>query len=501
MNLLPYLSIVPGKIPTVNQLEKALLTLGYNIADAKLYGLKIVGGVKTVELLLGGGSSSHDRLHAMDSAADHAAVSAQYKGMIPQADPGTGEWKLVPMPGGSGQTEFTKLISGNVIWISGLDFFVTDCVYIIAGINYSSSAITITLDDADNTYTRIDVIYVDVNGSVGVLTGTPAANPSKPIIDNLTQLELTQVIIEANATGPSNIITIQVYDENTEWTTVSSIPDPLTSSVDFESTVDPAQNTKCIKVEKTGITGIERVHLFFTSVTPVVITPDASIIMQICSSSAFPVSAGITICLKRNGIQVGTQTGIDGFNYGFISTLAGWQTLIISAANFNITYPQAVDEIELAFNTIPWGNIGFNVRFDDIKIQTGISVIYNDAITRIVELKVVSDLMNPLTGDGKIIFCIPLEMDGMKLNAAHAFVTTAATGDTLIQIRNISLSADMLTTRIKIDSTHYTSYSSTIQPEIDITNASVKTGDLIAVDVDSVAAASKGLGVILTFKN
>lgn len=47
-------SNVPGKIPSVNQLETTLLGIGYNRADGKLYALKVAGGIKTVVLLATG---------------------------------------------------------------------------------------------------------------------------------------------------------------------------------------------------------------------------------------------------------------------------------------------------------------------------------------------------------------------------------------------------------------------------------------------------------------
>lgn len=87
------ISNVAGRVPTVNQLLTSELGLGYNRADGKLYGIKDVGGVKSV-VLLGdgtGGSSAHDRLHAITSLLDHAAASGDDKGKILGSDIDTGE--------------------------------------------------------------------------------------------------------------------------------------------------------------------------------------------------------------------------------------------------------------------------------------------------------------------------------------------------------------------------------------------------------------------------
>ncbi len=95
-----WVSNVAGRIPTVSQLLLAISNLGYNRVDALFYGLKVVGGVKTVVCL--GESlepgSSHTRLHAMDSSIDHAKVLLADYGKIPQANALTGEWELVDFP-------------------------------------------------------------------------------------------------------------------------------------------------------------------------------------------------------------------------------------------------------------------------------------------------------------------------------------------------------------------------------------------------------------------
>ncbi len=102
MGLLPYLSNIEGRVPSVNQLEKALLNLGYNIKDAKLYGLKVTGGTKTVQLLLGGGTPTegHDRLHAVDSALDHAAATSGNRNKLVASNPATGAIEFIDKPAG-----------------------------------------------------------------------------------------------------------------------------------------------------------------------------------------------------------------------------------------------------------------------------------------------------------------------------------------------------------------------------------------------------------------
>lgn len=111
-----------------------------------------------------------------------------------------------------------RVWGGDVSWVSGLTFNVKKCIYYIKGQFYSSEQTNVTLQDADPSLERIDVICATNTGSVVVLTGTPSATPIKPVIDPDSQVELTFIRLGAGATTP-NLDTELIYDENTEaWT-------------------------------------------------------------------------------------------------------------------------------------------------------------------------------------------------------------------------------------------------------------------------------------------
>lgn len=115
-------------------------------------------------------------------------------------------------------------------------------------------------------------------------------------------------------------------------------------------------------------------------------------------------------------------------------------------------------------------------------------------------IKVFPDQKLNVVGDGKFVFAISDDMDGMNLVDADAFVSTVSTSGTVtVQIRNITQAADMLSTRITIDANEFTSYSAATQPVVDAANDDVAVADMISVDVDGVGTGSKGLGVILEF--
>ena len=63
---------------------------------------------------------------------------------------------------------------------------------------YAASTVTLRTADADNP--RLDLIYVDSSGAVGVVRGTPAAVPFPPSLGPATRMHLAQVRVLA-ATG------------------------------------------------------------------------------------------------------------------------------------------------------------------------------------------------------------------------------------------------------------------------------------------------------------
>lgn len=117
---------------------------------------------------------------------------------------------------------------------------------------------------------------------------------------------------------------------------------------------------------------------------------------------------------------------------------------------------------------------------------------------RITEIKIFDDDTVTATGDGRAYFCVPSPYNGLNLIDADAFVTTvSSSGTPTVQIRNVTQAADMLTTRITIDASEFTSYTAATPPVIDAANDDVATGDIIAIDVDVAGTGAKGLGVIL----
>lgn len=137
----------------------------------------------------------------------------------------------------------------------------------------------------------------------------------------------------------------------------------------------------------------------------------------------------------------------------------------------------------------------------DWTVSLSAAVIGSDLGKRVIQVKVIDDATTLTTGDGKVIFLVPQELNGYNLVGANAFVTTvSSSGTPTIQIRNVTDAVDMLSTRITIDASEYTSYTAAAAAVVDATYDDVATGDRLAVDVDVAGTGAKGLGIVLTFQ-
>lgn len=122
----------------------------------------------------------------------------------------------------------------------------------------------------------------------------------------------------------------------------------------------------------------------------------------------------------------------------------------------------------------------------------------------VASILVFDDSQNVAAGDGAgdVFWRVPAILSGFNLVAVAAQVQTAGTTNTTdIQVRNVTQAADMLTTKITIDSTEKDSSTAAAAAVIDAANDDVATGDEIRIDVDAVSTTPpKGLVVELTFQ-
>lgn len=120
---------------------------------------------------------------------------------------------------------------------------------------------------------------------------------------------------------------------------------------------------------------------------------------------------------------------------------------------------------------------------------------------RMVGIQVFDSATDVATGDGKAFFRIPSTLNGYNLVGVAMSVYTAGTTNTTdVQIRNVTDSVDMLSTKLTIDSAEVDTSTAATAAVIDTTKDDVATGDRISIDVDATSTTkAKGLYVELVF--
>lgn len=274
----------------------------------------------------------------------------------------------------SGNAMISQLLSGSVYWDTGYTFKVSECLYMIRGITYHSEAGTVTLEDADPDLDRIDVIYVDSDETIGKITGTPSANPLKPMVNPASQLELTYVYVAAGSTSPS-VLNEQVYQENVEWAT--SWDSEIGGLVDFESIISPYAGTYCIRASIDPANpnpNLDGVDIYFDSASTYDITNAILVLMIKTNKSWLSTTGGLCYLTLRlyNGATLISQTPVvikDG-KYGFSSKVTTWQAIVVPIADFGAN-SMIIDQLNIHFNG-KWAQRDVTIDFDSIFFQGGV---------------------------------------------------------------------------------------------------------------------------------
>ena len=269
----------------------------------------------------------------------------------------------------NGLAPSNAIISGNAAYSgTGLMYNITALQYRIAGVIYNSLATSIALVAADPTFDRIEVLYVDNLGVVGVLAGTPAAAPVKPQVDPNTQVEITFVTVAAGASAPSGLTTIDIYKEDTappEWVGSSDF------GADFTETVNSYTGTNCINT----LTGfIKDKELIFTPAAPYAINGGDLVFWLAPTSSMAAPNKAFRIGFFNAGVLVGTYASLGGvpfIQYGFdpLGPNNVYQLIVIPMTEFGVL-PATVDALRIYK---PNGGPTQNTTFllDDVVIIEG----------------------------------------------------------------------------------------------------------------------------------
>lgn len=148
-----------------------------------------------------------------------------------------------------GATNASSIFGGTVLWLQDMDYSVISLSYIINGTVFSNLNENVTLEPSDPVNPRIDIIYADNQGNIGVITGQPSSNPIAPIVEINTQILVTTIYISAGATQPDDVSRYIVYSDNlsTDWEPWVAAIDA--SKVDFDHLINVNSGTKSITIK------------------------------------------------------------------------------------------------------------------------------------------------------------------------------------------------------------------------------------------------------------
>jgi len=271
-------------------------------------------------------------------------------------------------------TNVTRIISGSAVWDSLLVYSVTKCWYYINGILYSSAPTNVTLATADSSNPRIDVIYCDTLGNVGVITGIPSPDPVKPTVNPLSQIELTHINVNAQGTTPAGVSQRIIYNENVgvpnEWNTSTDVP---ASGVDFAYTVNPYVG---IKSAFAPAYFNSNYSLIFTNNAFVNADTLSELSMYLRQNSAPPAArAGTTmfsIILYKSGVPITKPVLVSDGLYGYsVLTLNSYQHLAVPFSDFLFknALDKTFDQIQIAIEFLFVPKLGY--QFDYITAGAG----------------------------------------------------------------------------------------------------------------------------------
>lgn len=272
------------------------------------------------------------------------------------------------------------VVSGGIVsWITGLQFQLSPTAYYIDGVLYMIVSDTVTLDPADDTFGRFDILVVDTSLNFTFVKGVASAEPLKPTPDPLTQLELTSIYIPANAVEPEPLPTDEfIYDENDsgEWfQTASGV------TVDWAGVVDPYIGTYCIDVG--ALTNGD--YLQFEAGSSLDRADYETIILNLKLKATIPTTSNrMVLTFLLDGVPVSSQ-----YTLSFDRSITSWQNIGVS------------------FGAITWSGTSFNqVRFTWIRSgggsYTGIYLDYIKLETNIEQPPIQQsiELMGDVNGSG-----------------------------------------------------------------------------------------------------
>jgi hypothetical protein len=267
-------------------------------------------------------------------------------------DPGTGGGDITP-------TGNYLISGGGVAYVSGRSYIVAAGTAMINGDVVSWQQTTVTLDAADGTHPRLDVIAVDAASGPTVIDGTAAAAPTVPGVDPATQLQLTLALINAGETAPVVNI-VDVYHENVEWTTSRS-----GTTNTLASTSGPLEGT--VSIEGTAVTTGN--YFQCQNASPIDLADNENLVFTIKSKAAWPATRSLSIQFGSGTTARGSIVTFKDGTFGFDSSDIDTEQQIVIPLSLFGANGLSVNRVRF---TCAGSGATIGYRVDDIELQGGV---------------------------------------------------------------------------------------------------------------------------------
>ena len=269
----------------------------------------------------------------------------------------------------------TQLLTGGASWSgTGMVFDVTVLTYQINGVNYTSSATSVTLSVGDPSDPRFDAIVVDEFGVVSVITGSPSANPVTPTIPG-DQVLVQYVLVNAGAITPA-ITDEWVYRESqfADWTGSLSTPAGSPTANFSSSSPAPFDGAACLLASYSAYSTARYIRL--QAPTPInrATYVGLSLRVYLLQDLSGPSGRRPFVTLRGSGTNLLGSRYLEA--HGLNLSLVGvWQQVTIPTALFGGSLAQTtINSIQLSLlptNGIYSGIPSVQIAYDNIVFQTG----------------------------------------------------------------------------------------------------------------------------------
>lgn len=306
------------------------------------------------------------------------------------------------------------ITGGQVVWTGLLGFTVSAATYRLGGVDYSSPQDDIELGAADADDPRIDIIAVDDNGAVVVIEGTPNPSPSAPSYDPETQIPLTFVLVEEDATTPTGIVNTDIYLDNTEWTT-SQVGAHFT----LASTSNPFRGTK--DVEATSAVANDEVKFVKPAAGTTDLTQYSDLIFYLRFKAAWPGAKSLVVSWLNGSTQIGNAVTVRGglFNLD-AANITTYQQVVIPLSAFNAITP--VTSLRMR---VTGGSSAIGFYLDSISIQSGVGNVVASPTVESIQFIIDGggdEITTGVKGDLEIPFACTIQQATLLADTSGAIV-------------------------------------------------------------------------------